>query len=123
VVQNNGQYQQTRWTLSAIFPEPDHLEVTRTMEKLEKVTAEIETLRPTLSSEMSGEDFLRILGLVERFTELAHRLGSYGQLWFSEDTQNQKALAFMGQMEQLLTDNFNRILFFNLPYQKLKRRS
>ena len=119
MVQNNGQYQQTRWTLSAIFPKPDHLEVTRAIEKLENVTAEIETLRPTLSSEMSGEDFLRILGLVERFTELAHRLGSYGQLWFSEDTQNQKALAFMGQMEQLLTDNFNRILFFNLWWKSL----
>jgi oligoendopeptidase F len=50
---------------------------------------------------------------------LASRLGAYGQLWFSEDTQNQAALAFMGRMEQLLTEAYNRILFFRLWWKAL----
>jgi oligoendopeptidase F len=47
-------------------------------------------------------------------------LGSYGQLWFSEDTQHQEALAFMGRMEQLITEAHNRILFVNLWWKGLE---
>jgi len=120
VTQNNGQYPQTRWSLEAIFPTPDHPQVNQAVEQLEETTAAIEALRPTLSPDMSGQDFAEALKLVETFLELANRLGSYGQLWFSEDTQNQAALAFMGRMEQLLTDAQNRILFFNLWWKGLE---
>ena len=95
----NGKYQQKRWTLKTLLPAPDGPEVEQTVEKLETVTTAIEALRPTLSPEMTGEDFATVLGMVETFAEIANRLGSYGQLWFSEDTQNQAALAFMGRME------------------------
>lgn len=120
MTKNNGQYPQTRWSLEALFPTPDHPEVSQAVEQLEETTAAIEALRPTLSPDMSGQDFAEVLKLVETFLELAHRLGSYGQLWFSEDTQNQPALAFMGRMEQLLTDAQNRILFFNLWWKGLE---
>jgi oligoendopeptidase F len=119
VTQQNGQYQQTRWSLNALFPAPDSPIIEQTVEKLEEITAAIEALRPTLFPEISGEDFAKALKLIETFTELAHRLGSYGQLWFSEDTQNQQALGMMGRMEQLLTEAQNRILFFNLWWKGL----
>ncbi len=108
----NGQYQQSGWLLQAIFPGPEDAAVEETMKKLETTTAAIEDLRPTLlSSEMSGKTFAEALKTVEIFVTLTHRLGSYGPLWFSEDTQNQNALALMGKMEQLITEAHNRILF------------
>jgi oligoendopeptidase F len=120
VTYENGQYRQTGWTLKAIFPDPKDPAVGKAVEELETITETIEALRPTLSPEMSGEDFATVLKAVETFAELAQRLGSYGQLWFSEDTQHQEALAFMGRMEQLITEAHNRILFVNLWWKSLE---
>lgn len=119
----NGQYQQTRWTLQALFPDPQSPAVDQTIAELESVTTETEALRPTLSPDMSGEAFSSALKAIETFTELAHRLGGYGQLWFTEDTQNQAALAFMGRMDQLLTEAQNRILFFSLWWKSLEHEA
>jgi oligoendopeptidase F len=68
---------------------------------------------------MSDADFGMILELIETFSELTSRLGSYGQLWFSENTQKQGALAFMGRMDQLITEAYNRVLFFDLWWKDL----
>ncbi len=108
-----------RWSLAAIFPAPDAPEIEQAIAEIEALTVEIEATRPALSPALGGEDFAAILRMLEQFTTLANRLGSYGQLWFSENTQNQAALAMMGRMEQLLTEMHNRILFFNLWWKAL----
>jgi len=119
VSQANGQYVQTRWRLTDIIPAAAGPAVEQLVTELETVTQEIEAFRPLLSPEMSGQDFSRAIQTIERFAQVAHRLGSYGPLWFSEDTQNQAALAFMGRMEQLLTEAQNRTLFFSLWWKAL----
>jgi oligoendopeptidase F len=119
VSQLNGQYPQTRWSLAALLSSPDAALTSQVVAELEAITTEIEAMRPTLSPEITTADFVRAIKTVEKFVELANRLGSYGQLWFSEDTQNQAALAFMGRMEQLLTEAQNRILFFSLWWKGL----
>jgi oligoendopeptidase F len=106
--------------LEALLPIPEGPPVDQAIADLEAATTEIEALRPTLSPDMDGEAFAGALKLVETFAEIANRLGAYGQLWFSEDTQNQGSLAFMGRMEQLLTEAYNRILFFNLWWKSLE---
>jgi oligoendopeptidase F len=120
VTHTNGQYQQTGWTLEALLPAPEGPAVDQAIADLEAATAAIEALRPMLSPEMKGEDFADALQTIETFIQTASRLGSYGQLWFSENTQNQSALAFMGRMEQLLTEAQNRILFFDLWWKSLE---
>lgn len=117
MTQKNGQYLQSRWTLNALLPSPESVD--QTIAELEAVTTTIEALRPTLSSEISGEEFVKALKSIEPFAVIIRRLGSYGQLWFSEDTQNQAALAFMSRMDQLLTEVHNRILFFSLWWKSL----
>lgn len=113
------QYQPTRWTLNDIIAAPEGPPVDNLLTELETITQAIETLRPKLTPEISGEEFTTACQLLEQFTEIAHRLGAYGQLWFTEDTQNQAALSFMGQMEQRLTEINNRILFFTLWWRSL----
>jgi oligoendopeptidase F len=115
----NEKYAQSRWSLAAIFPAADAPEIETAISDLETTVSAIESLRPTLSPEIDGESFAALIKKMETCTELVHRLSSYGQLWFSEDTQNQNALAFMGRMEQLLTDAFNRILFVTLWWKAL----
>jgi oligoendopeptidase F len=119
VIQTNGQYKQTGWSLKVLFPSPDHPDIDHAIEQLEEITKAIEELRPTLSPQISGEDFAAAIKKVEYFTELTHRLGSYGSLWFAENIQNQPALAFMGRMDELITEAQNRILFINLWWKAL----
>ena len=119
------QYQQTRWTLEALLPAPEKTGdltaiVDETIEELEAAIAAVEALRPKLSPEIKKEDFVKALEAVETVVEIATRLGSYGYLWFAEDTQNQAALAFMGRMEQLSAEVKNRLLFFDLWWKDLE---
>jgi oligoendopeptidase F len=116
---HNGQYPQARWSLNALLASPEGAVVDQIIADLETVTTQLEAIRPKLTPDITHEDFVASLKNVETFVTLATRLGAYGQLWFSEDTQNQAALAFMGRMDQLLTDAQNRILFFNLWWKSL----
>ncbi len=117
--QQNNRYPQSPWTLEAIFPDANDPAVEEAIVELEAITLAIEAVRPNLSPEMSGDNFAAAVKKMEAFSVVAHRLGSYGQLWFSEDTQNQDALAMMGRMDQLITDAYNRILFINLWWKEL----
>jgi len=120
VTNKNGQFQQTAWTLEALFPAAKDPAVETAVTELEQLTAAIEARRAELAPDMPGEAFAELLKQVEQFAALANRLGSYGQLWFAQDTQSQGALAFMGRMDQLLTDAYNRILFFSLWWKGLE---
>ncbi len=112
-------YRQSRWELTSLFPGPESEEVTRSVGSLEAATGALESIRPSLSPEIGETEFLRALALLDDFTREAQRLEAYGQLWFSEDTQNQLALTFMSRIEQLITEAGNRILFFTLWWRTL----
>jgi oligoendopeptidase F len=112
-------HRQTRWELTDLFPGPESEEVTRAVDDLHGAVAALEALRPSLAPHIGENEFLEALRVVEQFTRAAHRLEAYGQLWFSEDTQNQSALTFMSRIEQLVTEASNRVLFFTLWWRSL----
>jgi oligoendopeptidase F len=112
-------YLQTGWTLEALLASPEGADLKKILDRLEEETSALEALRPMLGPDMDVRDFAEALRRLEAFSETANRLGSYGQLWFASDTGNQDALAFMGAMDQRLTDAQNRILFFSLWWRGL----
>lgn len=112
-------YPQARWSLQALLAEPTGPAVEQAIAELETAVASIEALRPKLSAAMTGEEFAAAVEAIETFSVIIQRLGNYGSLWFAEDTQNQAALAFMGRMDQLLTEAQNRVLFFSLWWKGL----
>ena len=119
----NTKIKQTTWNLSDIIPAPEGEPLESITTELELVISAIEAMRPKLSEEISSTDFNHTLELTERVTEAANRLGAYAGLWFSEDTQNQAALAFQGKIEQLTTEAQNRILFLTLWWKTLSDNS
>jgi oligoendopeptidase F len=90
---------------------------------LESTLAELEACRGTLSAELPAAEFSRLVALVEKAGALSSRLGAYAGLWFSEDSQDQNALAFRGRMDRLLTEAQNRTLFFSLWWKALDEAS
>jgi oligoendopeptidase F len=115
----NPTYEQTRWSLTDLLPECSEEEVQKALAEVEETVRAIEGMRPALSPEMKEDDFSSLLELLERFAEGATRLGGYATLWHSEETQNHDALAFMGRVEQTLTEAHNRVLFVSLWWKSL----
>jgi oligoendopeptidase F len=112
-------FEQTRWSLADLLPATEGPEFDQPLADLEAAVGELEASREALSPDISEASFLRLVVLVEKIATLSRRLGYYGGLWFSADTQDQDALAYRGRMDKLLTDVRNRTLFFDLWWKGL----
>lgn len=112
-------YQQSRWSLSDLFPAPNSSELEATFHTLDQLVAEFETYRGSLREDITVEEFLKILKQLEKIQNLGSRLYAYAGLLFSEDTQNQTAQTLTARVEQFVADLTNRTLFFNLWWKDL----
>ncbi|MEW6180273.1 MAG: M3 family oligoendopeptidase [Chloroflexota bacterium] len=112
-------YQQTRWSLSDLFPAPNSSELEAAFQTLDQMVADFETYRTRLREDMPVEEFLKILHDLEKIQNLGARLYAYAGLLFSEDTQNQTAQTLTARVEQFVADLTNRTLFFNLWWKDL----
>ncbi len=112
-------YSQTRWDLSDLLPAPTDEIVEERIRNLEESVAAFEAARHILRADMDPDTFLDLVRRYEAIVEEMRVLGSYGQLWFSEDTQSPQALAYLNRMQQVLTDFQNRLLFFELWWKSL----
>ncbi len=112
-------YSLGRWDLSELLPEPSPTVIQQRLEALEAAVTAFEAYRDRLRPDMSPEEFLNILRAYESLVEDMRVLGSYAELWFSENTQNSKALALRNRIQHALTDYQNRVLFFELWWKSL----
>jgi oligoendopeptidase F len=112
-------FELARWSLLDLLPATKGPEFDQVVGELESAVAELESNRDRLSPDMEAGEFLSLVDLVSQIAAVSARLRAYGYLWFSEDTQEQQALAFRGRVEKLLTDVQNRILFFTLWWKGL----
>jgi oligoendopeptidase F len=113
------EFKQTGWTLDALLPARDGERFEAIVAELEQQVRLFEDSRERLSREISGAEFLELVRLNEGIGTGLRRLGSYAHLWFSENTQSQEALGFLGRMEELVTNVQNRMLFFSLWWKSL----
>jgi oligoendopeptidase F len=111
--------QPTRWSLNDLLPEPIEQSLEETFSKLEQALGQFEATRNLLTSEISMQDFQKILVLLESINILKSRIEGYADLSFAEDTQNPAALNLRDRVDQVLTDLSNRALFFELWFKEL----
>lgn len=119
-MQRNGTtYAQGAWTLSKLLAAPEGEPVDSVLSKLEELVSTFEGARDRLTPDISNDDFTALLDQTEAIMTEALRMYAYANLWFTENTQEQKALAFMGKAQQVITDVQNRTLFFELWWKGL----
>jgi oligoendopeptidase F len=106
------------WDLSDLLKNPLQ-DFDALSQALETQVARFEAYRPHLSPDMPIEAFQNILHLSAEIAAASSKLSAYAYLWFSEDTKNTHARAFKARVEERLTLLQNRILFFDLWWQKL----
>jgi len=108
-------YQASSWNLAEIRPN----NVEKIFAEIEVKTKQIEQGRTQLKDTISSTDLLSLLAELEELQILNSKLGTYAQLWFAEDSSNQKASALLSQVENFLTKINNRLIFFGLWFKQL----
>jgi oligoendopeptidase F len=111
--------QPTRWSLKDLLREPIEQSLEETFSKLEQTLGQFEATRELLTSEISLQDFQRVLVILESINILKSRIEGYADLTFAENTQNPAALNLRDRVDQVLTDVSNRALFFELWFKEL----
>jgi len=109
----------THWSLNDLLPDPVEPAVEALVLKLEGHVSDLEALRPTLTQQISTEEFARVLATLESIHISMKRLQAYSFLWFAEDTQNEAALNLRDRLDRSLIDFGNRILFFEIWFKDL----
>jgi oligoendopeptidase F len=112
-------YEITRWSLGDLFPAYDSEEMKAGFTEIEAKVSEFEAKRPSLSQDISSEEFLALVRQVEEISRLSSRIGFFAGLWYTEDTQNQEAQNFQTQVDQFSAGIQNRTLFFSLWWKAL----
>ena len=124
-------YQLSGWDLSALLPAdpesngsdmatPSAAAIEERLAQVEENVAAFETLRDKLSPQIEPEALVSAIQQYEEITSQLYRLGAYGSLWFSSDTQSADALTYSNRMQQTLTEIQNRMLFFSLWWKDLQ---
>lgn len=112
-------YPQTRWDLTVLLETPSGEPLEQALNDIEARTIKFEQARARLKPEIDEEEFLDLVQEFDGLNRVLRSIGYYGELWFSEDTQNQNALAFKTKMEQLSTQVANRVMFFSLWWKEI----
>ncbi len=107
-----------RWDLTVLLKDPLH-DLDTLSKHLDSQVSRFEAWRERLSPGMDAEAFREILNLSEDIASTSTKLGAYAFLWFSEDTKNSQARTFKNKVEERLTALHNRMLFFDLWWQKV----
>lgn len=112
-------YRMQAWTLEELFPGPDSAELKTAFKEVEQRVKAFEARRPSLTSSMGEAAFLEILGEYEQLARKMDRIVGYAHLRFSENTQDEGALTFLSQAQQLAAESDNRTLFFKLWWKSV----
>lgn len=112
-------YPQTRWDLTELLSAPIGEPVERALQDIETRTANFEQARAKLKPEIDEEEFLDFVQEYDGLNRVLRNIGYYAELWFTEDTQNQQALAFKTKIEQMTTQVANRVMFFSLWWKEI----
>ena len=103
-----------RWDLQDLLAEPVEASLEVALHELETEVAAFVAQRDLLTDAIDTAVFFDILRHYESITDQSRRLSAYGDLYFSEDTQNGAALNLRDRINKALTRANNRTLFFSL---------
>lgn len=106
------------WNLKDLLSDPAR-ELEGLRKEVDGQVRRFEEFRGRLSPDIPSDTFLEALRLADTIVRTTSRLGAYAYLWFSENTKDQQARSFKAIVEELQAELANRMLFFDLWWQKL----
>ena len=116
---NGTVYNPSRWQLSNLFAGLDDPALVAAQETLKDAVATFAAGRADLAPDMAPALFAEYVQGYDALQRQFDRLFSFCSLKVSEDTQDQRALAFLARMRQQAADLGNQTIFFPLWIQSL----
>ncbi len=90
----------------------------RFLASIEELVKQFEAKRKELRADISVVDFENIIHLTEEISEKVSMASSYAHLQYYANTSSNEAAALVTKMEKLASDIRNRLLFFDLWFEK-----
>lgn len=108
-----------RWDLSELLESPSEELIAEKVAAVGSAVERLEAARTDLTVDMEPAELRRLVDLYESIAEGMYVLSAYGSLWFASDTQDEAALTYSNNIDQVLTGFQNRLLFFTLWWKSL----
>lgn len=115
----SADYPLQSWTLADLFPGLESAELQAAIGEVDRRVGAFEARRAELTPGIEAKVFVELLGEYEKLVRQLVRIANYGELRFTEDTQDQRATAFLARAQQLAAEADNRTLFFKLWWKEL----
>lgn len=115
----SADYPLQSWTLADLFPGLESAELQAAIGEVDRRVGAFEARRAELTPGIEAKVFVELLGEYEKLVRQLVRIADYGELRFTEDTQDQRATAFLARAQQLAAEADNRTLFFKLWWKEL----
>lgn len=115
----SADYPLQSWTLADLFPGLESAELQAAIGEVDRRVGAFEARRAELTPGIEVKVFVELLGEYEKLVRQLVRIANYGELRFTEDTQDQRATAFLARAQQLAAEADNRTLFFKLWWKEL----
>lgn len=112
-------YKLSSWSLADLFPGLESPEMKQAFSDLETQVETFTNQRTLLRQEISTQEFTDLIRNLESITILGNRINAFAALKFAENTMDQAVQAFLGRVDQFLTELQNRILFFEIWWKDL----
>ncbi len=114
------EYLQSKWQLDDLYPDnyktAFQADIERLQQKIEAFTHYREELKP----DIAPARFVQILNEFAELNELGHKMGGFTHLRAAGDTQDTAILSLMGQTQAIITEAFNKVMFFELWIRSLE---
>ena len=109
------EYKTAPWDLSEITPK----DINKTFKTIERHTNNIVKKKKLLTNSISSKTFLDIVKQLENLRIISAKLGISAHLAWSANAEDQKAAALASKVENFLTKQGNKLIFFSLWFKKL----
>jgi oligoendopeptidase F len=107
------------WDLSDLVKNPKADEINDELDKINSMIRSFEEYKLLLNSNISTNDFIRMIRDSEAIAENLSIITSYAYLKYAENTSSNSNAGLVTKMSNFSTEAANRLLFFDLWFKKV----
>lgn len=107
-----------KWNLSDLVSDSSSEQVELLVSNIKSKVIRFEEMKNHLKNDISTEDFVRMIRMIEEISEALSILGGFAHLQYYSNTLSNDAAAFVTKIEKFISEMENRMIFFDLWFKK-----
>lgn len=107
-----------KWNLSDLVSDSSSEQVELLVSNIKSKVIRFEEMKSHLKNDISTEDFVRMIRMIEEISEALSILGGFAHLQYYSNTLSNDAAAFVTKIEKFISEMENRMIFFDLWFKK-----